>query len=262
MTLLQVRSGGLIIRQSPEGQARAEGLYVGRDGFDGWDDGATMRSETVSRPQSHGDFDMPGFLAGRLVVMEGWAVAENGFYLEQLRDQFIGHGADGGKFPVSIERNNRSLRATARIAAGTRPSFKDNGTGRRAKWSVSWWCPDPRKYQTNTSPEGSPFGPASSLQVFQRGNFPALPILTITGASAGGYTITGPGGRRIVVTRALVAGVPHKFDMRTGRLLVGGVRVLGGVARADLFSIPPGLPATQVSISAGALRVDVDDTFN
>ncbi|OIU88664.1 hypothetical protein [Microbacterium sp. AR7-10] len=261
MTLLQVRSGGLRIKQSPEGKTRIKGLYVARDGFDGWDDGATMRSDTVSRPQAHGDFDMPGFLSGRLVAMEGWAIAHTRTELENLRDQFIGHGADGGKFDVSIERNDRTLRAEARIAAGTRPSFKDDGTGKRARWSVSWWRPDPRKYQTNKSPDGSPFGPASSLQVFQRGNFPALPVFTITGASAGGYTINGPAGRRIVVTRPLVAGAPHRFEMSTGRLYVGGTRVLGGVARADLFTIPPGLPVTSISITAGQLLVDVDDTF-
>lgn len=261
MTLLQVRSGGLLIRQSPQGLPRPEGFFVGRDGFDGWDDGATMRSDTVSRPQAHGDFDMPGFLAGRLVTMEGWALAPSRTKLEQLRDVFIGHGADGAKFRVSIERNDRSLRATARIAAGTRSSFKDDGTGKRARWSASWWCPDPRKYQKNTSHDGSPFGPASSLLVFHRGNFPALPTLTITGASAGGYTITGPGGRLIIVTRPLAAGVPHRFEMRTGRLSVGGARVLGGVARADLFSIPPNLPETPISVSAGLLTVDVDDTF-
>lgn len=261
MTLLQVRSGGLTIRQSPEGESRVQGLYVGRDGFDGWDDGATMRSETVARPQAHGDFDYPGFLAGRLVAMEGWAIATSPKELERLRDRFVGHGADGTKFAVSIERNDRSLRAEARIAAGTRPSFKDDGTGRRARWSVSWWCPDPRKYQSNTEPDGSPFGPGTSLQVFHRGNFPALPVLTITGASAGGYTITGPSGRRIIVTRALAAGTPHTFDMRTGRLSVGGVRALGGVARAELFAIPPGLTPTTISISAGQLTVDVENTF-
>lgn len=257
MVLLRLRSAGLTILQSPADQHRAEGLYFGKGGFEGWDDGSVMLSESLSRPQSHGDFDMPGFLAGRLMAIEGWCIADSQYELEQYRDQFIGHGSDGGKFVVAVERNGRTLRAEARVASGQKPTFVDTGGVNRAKWSTMWWFPDPRKYG-----DANTFGPASSVEVIQRGNFPALPVLHITGASAGGYTITGPQGRQIVVTRPLVAGVPHRFDMRTARLYVGGSRVLGGIARADLFTVPPGLPVTPISISAGLLRVEVDDTFN
>ena len=240
--ILELRSGPLTIRQSPEGQPRPAGFYFGRDGFHGWDDGVTMRSDTVARPQAHGDFDSPGFLAGRLVPMSGWCLASTPRELEQYRDLFTGHGADGGKFPVVVERNGRTLRGTARLAAGTSPSFVDVGNGRRAAWSASWWFPDPRKY-------GEPFafGPAASVQVTHRGNFPAQPVLQVAGAAPGGYTITGPGGRQIIVTRALAAGQPHRFDTRDGRLYVGGSRVLGGVSRADLFTLPPGLSTVTVN---------------
>lgn len=256
MELLRLRSGALDIKKSPIDDVRPHGLYFGKEGFNGWDDGASMRGETLSRPQAHGDFDMPGFLAGRLVPMSGWAIADNMLELEQLRDLFIGHGADGQKFKVTITRNGRPLHGTARLAAGTTPTFVDTGRGKRARWSTMWWFPDPRRYGDATT-----YGPASALQVIQRGNFPALPTLHITGNAPGGYTITGPNGRQIIVTRALAAGVPHRFDMATGRLYVGGAAVIGGVARAQLFTIPPTLPPTTISINVGQLRVDVPDTF-
>jgi hypothetical protein len=240
------------------GEARSGNVFVvAPGGFGGWDDGAAMRSETQSRPQSHGDYDMPGFLAGRLMALKGWALADSPEDLEQLRDRFIGHGSDGGKFRVTVERNGRTLYADARLAAGTVPTFEDLGEGLEAEWAVTWWLPDPRKYgDLNT------FGPASSVSVFHRGNHPALSALTISGTAGSGYTITGPGGRQIVVTKPLAAGSPHTFDMRTGRLLVGGARQLGVVAKAELFAIPPGLPATTISVNNGAtVSVSVPDTF-
>lgn len=254
MDLLNVHTSlGLHIQG--QGTSDAE-LVVRDDGFGGWDDGTSMRAETLARPQAHGDFDMPGFLAGRLMPLKGWAFGDTAFDIEELRDRFIGHGAGGTKFRVSVERNGRTLHADARVASGTLPTFRERPGRGVAEWACSWWFPDPRKYGKLRT-----FGPASSVQVMHRGNFAALPVLTVTGTSAGGYTITGPGGRVIVISRALAAGSPHKFDMRTGRLWVGSTRVLSGIARADLFTIPPGMPATTVSVSAGSLQVKVEDTF-
>lgn len=245
LKLLQLVSGRLTIRQSPQGQDRPRGLYFGPGGFTGWDDGVTMRSETVSRPQAHGDFDTPGYLSGRLVPMKGTCFADSPQDLEEWRDLFTGHGADGGKFVVSVERNGRTLFGTARQAAGTTPTFEDVGTGRRANWATTWWFADPLKYG-----EAFNFPPGQTVIAEHRGNFPAQPRLRVSGASAGGYTITGPGGRQIVITRALAAGQPHTFDTATGRLTVGGSRVLGGIARADLFALPPS-SATSISVSNG-----------
>jgi hypothetical protein len=86
-------------------------------------------------------------------------------------------------------------------------------------------------------------------------------VFTITGASAPGYTITGPAGRRIVVTRPLVAGTPHVIDTATGGLLIDGVRVQGGVSVWEPWQIDVGLPGVTHTISAGALLVEVTRTF-
>lgn len=254
--MVHLTSGPLDIRQSPQGDTYPRGFYFGPEGLRGWDDGATMRAETTARPQAHGDFDIPGFLAGRMVELWGWCYAGSIYELEHYRDELVGHGADGGKFPVVVERNGRTLTGVARLASGTKPTFVDVGTGRRARWEATWWMPDPRKY-------GEPFteGPGVSVEVVHRGNFPALPVLMVTGVSPGGYTVTGPGGRQIVVTRPLVSGIPHSFDMATARLSVGGVRVLGGVAKAELWSLPAHSVST-VSVSGGLqLTVTGRETF-
>ncbi|QLD10888.1 hypothetical protein [Microbacterium oleivorans] len=254
--LLQLTSGRLTIRQSPQGEARPRGLYFGPGGFTGWDDGVTMRSETIARPQAHGDFDTPGYLSGRLVPMKGTCFADSMEDLEEMRDMFVGHGGDGGKFTVTVERNGRTLFGSARQAAGTTPTFEDIGTGRRAKWSASWWFPDPLKYGAAFD-----FPAGQTVLAVHRGNFPARPRLRVYGDAGGGYTITGPGGRLIVITRPLVAGQPHTFDTATGRLTIGGARALGGIARSDLFTLPP-TSATTISVSNGlTLQVLGNETY-
>lgn len=253
MKVLDMRTNAGLSLYGVGRRAPRNALIIRDGGFT--DEGAAMRAQTIPRPQAHGDFDMPGFLSGRLMPLKGWAIADSEYELAHLRDQVFGHGAAGGKFRVTIDHGGRTMWADARVASGTAPTFSERGGV--AEWSMTWWFPDPRRYGDATT-----YGPSPTVQVIQRGNFPALPTLHITGSAPGGYTITGPAGRQIIVTRALATGVPHRFDMATGRLYVGGGRVLGGVARADLFSIPPTLPPTSLSINAGLqLRVDVTDTF-
>lgn len=221
----------------------------------GWLDGVSTRLNHLERPTQHGEFDLPGYLSGRLITISGEIYTANDDEQQLAADRLTGLLADGGFADLVVDHTGRTLEA--RVQRSGTPVITVDRWGLLAKYELELWAPDPRKYgQLNT------FGPASTVQVFHRGNFPALSTLTITGSSAGGYTMTGPGGRKIIVTRALAASAPHVFEMRTGRLSVGGVRVLGGVSRADLFAIPPGLPVTTISVSAGAqVQVDVKDTF-
>lgn len=244
---------------------RAQLLGVTFDGDDGdssytitsisgWLDGVATRQTHLERPSQHGEFPLPTYLSGRLVTIAGEIYTHSEEKQQQAVERLTGLLADGGFAPLTVDHAGRVLRASVQ-RAGT-PVITVDRWGLLAKYELQLWSPDPRRYgDENTT------GPAASVEVVNRGNFPALPVLTITGAAAGGYTITGSGGRQIIVTRALVSGTPHTFDMRTGRLSVGGTRVLGGVSRADLFTIAPGLPATTVSITAGQLTVVVPDTF-
>jgi hypothetical protein len=247
---LTVRTGPLEFRGFGD-----EGFIIQPRGLEGWSDGTTMRTVTTPMPQSHGDFDQPGYLSGRLVNLRGTCIADSQWELERYRDQFIGWGAAGTKFTVVVEQGGRALRGQARIAANQRPSFIDLGDGLNASFSTSWWFPDPRKYG-----EAYSFGPGSTVTTEMRGNFPSLPRLRVTGSASGGYTITGPGGAQIVITRPLVSGTPHEFITADATLLVGGTRVLGGVSKAELFTIPPG--RSQVSVSGGlSLTVRGDEPF-
>jgi hypothetical protein len=125
--------------------------------------------------------------------------------------------------------------------------------GFTAVYSVKLYAPDPNLYG-----EVNEF--AAGEVAFQRGNFAAHPTFVVSGAAAGGYTITGPGGKRIVVTTPLVAGTPHTIDSAEGEVMVGSS--LGNISVFEPWTIGPGLPGVTHSISAGSLRVLVPDTYN
>lgn len=252
MTLLRITSGRLTIRQAPQGTAPPLGLYVGRGGFTGWDDQPVTRRSTADRPNAHGEFDVPGFLSGRLISIDGWCIAESPDGLEKWRSKVTGHGADGSSFEVSVRRAGSTHIATARLAAGQQTTFVDNGTGRRAAFSMSWWCADPRRYEQQVKSDIPT--PGAVIRIWNRGNFPSTPRLTVktTVPLPGGYTITGPDGRQIIVVRALNPGSTHVVDLATGRLYENGTRVLRGFASLHLWAVPAD-SAVDVSVSGGQL---------
>lgn len=253
---LLLKSGDLTIRKSPMGQTEPQGFYFGEKGFQGWDDGVTMRSYSSPRPQAHGEFDAQGFLSGRLMSLSGWAIASSPQQLERLREKFIGHGALGGRFIVAVTRNGLVQSALGRVATSSAPTFVDNGSGLRAEWSVSWWFPEPWKYGKALGTSGI----GSSVTVTNRGNVDARPRLKVTGTRPSGYTITGHGGREIVVASPLTPSTPHEIRLDTGRLYVDGVRTLRGIDRGEAITFPPG--RSIVTVSAGAsIEVFGNDTY-
>lgn len=114
---------------------------------------------------------------------------------------------------------------------------------------------DPRKYgEVNDFPGGT--------VAVNRGNFPARPQLIVSGTAAGGYTVTGPGGRRVVVTKALAAGAPHTIDFGKGGLWIGGVRQLRAITVYEPWEIAPGLPGVVATVNNSAALIQrVADTY-
>ncbi|MHC9046814.1 hypothetical protein ACYX8G_19690 [Microbacterium saperdae] len=227
------------------------------DGLKGWFEGVDTRRENIDRLASHGQFLTPGYLSGRLVTIDGEIYTADYREQEIATDRLRGLLAGGGTGQLTVTTGLRSTYAT--VQRNGAPTIRLDRWGLLATYQVQFWAVDPRRYSVDMESTG----PASSITVTNEGNIEALPVLHITGAAAGGYTISGPGGKLIVVSRPLVSGVPHRFEMRTARLYVGGTQVVGGVSRADLFDIPPARPTgTQLSVSAGALlRAEVRHTF-
>lgn len=252
---LQIRYGGATIYGAPD-WVSLPGLYVGREGFKGWDDGVNAsRSEKDPRPLAWGNFTSEVYPGERVVTISGWALAESEGELEAYRDQIMGAGV-GELATVTVQ-----LRGVVRWARGTviSSSFTDTGSRRRilkARFEVQLELPDPRKY-------GDLQTFAAGQALYHRGNTDAWPVITVTGPFPSGYTIT-YAGHSFVVTAALASGARHVIDMAEGWVRnPSGVVIHGAVSVADTFSVPKGLQSSAATISggAGSMSIAVTDTY-
>lgn len=254
--MLRIQVAGVTILGAPYDLANATGLYVGPGGFEGWEDGGgDSRRESVDRPSQHGEFDLPVFQGSRVVTVDGHALARSAPELGHLRDRIMGICADGSARFV-VEHQGQTLWASVR--RGAKPTFRDAGIRHglhRARFMLSLVAADPRKY-------GEVHDFLGGTVAVNRGNFPARPQLIVSGTAAGGYTVTGPGGRRVVVTKALTSGSPHTIDFAKGGLWVGGVRQLRAITIYQPWEIAPGLPGAVATVNNGASLIQrVTDTY-
>lgn len=229
------------------------GLFVKDRGFIGWESGTVGRREQAERPAAHGDFDLPMFRQARVVTISGHAIARSLFDLSRLRDQVTGLGSDGGLVRVHVSDEGDVRSADMRVV-----SADFVGTGRadwpRGDFDIELVASDPRLFGKFRTVSGS------SVQVVNYGNFPASPVVEVVGARSAPYTITGPGGRTVVVSQALTAGQTHRIDFASGGLYRNGARQIGGISVFKPWTIPANGQAA-MSISAGSMDVTVADTY-
>lgn len=252
--LLEIRADGREILGRPRDLTRPWGLFVKRDGFQGWEGLPAGRREALARAVEHGEHDVPIFLPARVVTIDGWVLAPGVEELQHEADRLTGIGAPGDPIVVTVKHRgaNRWGRGRRSLA-----EVDDQGqwVGRvlRASFQAQFVFADPRRYATpRTFPQA---GTATSIRVNHLGNFPAYPLIEIPNAPAS-YTISAA-GRTFAITGATPGGT-HTVDLRRGRVYRNGVEMLY-VGRGDLWTVPPGLPTTFTLSVAG--RVTVTDTF-
>lgn len=211
--------------------------------------GVDVRREDVPRPSAHGSFDAPGFLTPRVIPVSGHMSSPSKFELENSMGRLSGLLADGSKGRLTIDGPNGSRWCDVRLASATQITQLDATT---ARFLVTFWAPDPRMY-------GEVREFAGGVAAVQYGNFPATPRLLV-GAGSGGYTVAGPGGRRVVVTSAPPGA--HEIDFATGGLFSGGVRQVGAISIYQPWTVPPGIPGVVATISGSrTLTQRITDTF-
>lgn len=249
--MASVRVGGLEFH----GGAGQDGFYIEGEGLQGLLSGVDVKRDSVSRPQSHGDFDVPGYLEARIVSLAGPCIAESAEVLAHRGRQLTGLLADGGSLPVTFDVPGGPLWGTARLADKT--EFDVSLWGSRAQYNLRLLFANPRLL--GESRTAGAFSPA-----FNYGNFPATPIHTVVGTSPAGYTIGGPDGKQYIVTQPLVAGSPHVIDMATGYLTINGATIFGGVSRADTWAIPGGgnfAHTLNAAVGTLTLATTITDTY-
>lgn len=221
------------------------------DGIRGLFGGVGVRPLNVDRANAHGKYDLPVFREARMLSASGLILAPSQFYLEQRMARLSSVLGDGRSGLLMIDAESGAWSCQVRVAQD--PSVSVVVPGRVARYQLFLVAADPRLYGAPRRFAGG------AVDVFHYGNFPAFPVVEVTGGRLP-YTISGPGGRRFEVTQSLSAGSTHRIDFRTGRLYRDGVLQVGGIGRADVWTIPPGSP-TQMSISAGSMTVTTEDTY-
>ena len=236
-----------------EGRTR---FSIEPESFEGWlTGGVGVRRDKPDRPDTHGAFLMPGYRTGRTISWSGLIHARSDSDYEHAIEELSGLLNEGqaGRLQVQNAAGNRWAEVV----------LDDGGLdisplryGAYARYRIQMWASDPRIYGEQRSFSGS------SVQAFHYGNASAPPVVTIRGASAGGYTLTGPNGGRVVVTKPLVSGTPHVIDFRSATPRRGGLAGVGGLTEWNPIMIPRGAPST-VAVSGGSVTLDVEvrDTF-
>lgn len=207
--------------------------------------GVDVRREDVARPAAHGSFDLPGYLASRVIPVSGHVSSRSPQGLEQSMSRLSGLLASGGTSRLVVESSLGVRWCDVGLASATQITQLDATT---ARFLVTFWAPDPRMY-------GEVDNFTGGVEAVNRGNFPATPRLLI-GAGSGGYTVTGPGGRQVVVGSAPAG--EHYIDFATGGLFTAaGVRQVGAITVYQPWTIPPGIPGVTATISGSRSLVQL-----
>lgn len=246
---MRIRLGSL----SFLGDAGSCEFDVAPDGLKGWlKGGVGVRRDKPDRPTSHGQFLLPGFRTGRSISWTGLVHSSSGAEQDHQFQRLTGMlgAGESGRMVVDSAAGEHWADVVLEDVEIERLVY-----GRLAKYRVQVWCPSPF-----LRGESRKFTGSGSVSAFHYGNTPAPMVTTVSGTATSGYTLTMPGGT-VTVSRLLTSGNPHKLDLASGVLLVGGNRYLGGLGVFNPAPLKPGAPST-VSVSGGlTLSVEVVDTF-
>ncbi len=254
MSILEIRGEGVVIRGAPSASGET-GLFVGRDGWQGWQGLPARRREAMVRALADGEHDVPVRLPARVMTIDpGIILARSEYDLQRWCDQMNGWGAGGGRFTLAVTHLGQTLTATARVLASEGVDLqRRSGALLRGSLSAQLVAPDPRKYaEPNAYPVATAGG---SVLVPSRGNFPAHPVIEIP-AAPDSWSVSSPAGT-FSVTGA-PAGGTHRVDLRTGRVYRDG-GWLPGVGRGRLWAVPHGTEWAHTLSAPG--RVLIRDTY-
>ena len=220
-------------------------------------DGGTITDQENPRSYGPGTLATPGVRgSARGITITGFAYGNTPGTLAALVEQF------GGILADERETGALSFRELGRwrhliVKRGRTFNIARRGRDLIAPYTLALLADDQRIY--GDAMESTSWG--TSCEVINRGTYPAPVVVEIRGSAAGGYTINGPDGAQVIVSRALASGEPHRYDSDEATLTIGGVAQATGLTRADRLEAKPGVRG--FSVSGGAeLRVIGNDTYN
>jgi hypothetical protein len=204
-----------------------------------------------------GEYDVANVRTGpRIIALTGFVyertMLELGHTLRRL-DGLLGRNA--GVF--SWEEFGENFWTRVRRGGGAPP--RRRGASGFADFTIRFRAPSQAYFGDEHTA-----GPGTSLQLINRGNDDALPVISVTGAMPTGYRLVG-GGATYAVSQALAAGQTHRIDMTDRILLRNGVAQPGGASSPKQIAIPAfGSTTLQLIPNSGTGQASAAwaDTFN
>lgn len=234
-----------------------EGPIIQPDGLTGWWGRPASSGSQSARPGAHGEFDLPAFVGGRIVTIQGW-VEGNPLEWDAWCDRLSGLGASGDRVRVVVEENGDSTWAWCRVMAVqvTRSTAKHPPA-----FMVTLRAANPRRYG---AVRGSAPTSTTRHTMLNRGNFPAAPRFFVTGPQPGGYSIIADGKPNYQVNTVTPAGKTDVIDFSTGRVTRDGVSLLGAVLAPRPWTVPGGGEQKWYAAptgAAGSVYGELTDTY-
>ena len=94
------------------------GLFVRRDGFQGWRGLPAGRREALARAVEHGEHDVPTFLPARVVTIDGLIIGDSEERVEHLSESVSGIGATGKRMHTVVKARGATRWANGRRGVG------------------------------------------------------------------------------------------------------------------------------------------------
>lgn len=207
------------------------GIYIER--VEGTLDGGSVRYESVPSGAGNGDgeLDVPNLRVDpRIILMQGFAVARTMRELATIGENLRGLAQFGLRL---FEWTEFGQTYATQVRRGTGNVFEPIGRTGWAEVTLRLRAPSQRIYGAQ-HPKA---GPATTITVPNRGNFPALPVFDVTGNMPDGYRLVGDGAEYIV-TQGLAPGQTHRINMRDLSLTRNGAGQGGGTHRGRALIVP------------------------
>lgn len=233
------RIGGVTFFGQPEHGGDRYGFGVAE--ISGLNSGTKVR-RTVEQLPGHGDVGTRGTRAGRVIELAGEAVAATFPELRELQDAFNGILADGEAGTLTIDHMGRTRSCVVELAE---PVFDPYGYIPEARFSLQLVAHDGRLYgdaRTVSGPSGA------SLELVNRGNFPAPVRVTVTGNMPAGYGVW-IGGQAATFNALNGTDV---LDFEAGTVLRNGGIPVGAIRSWVELSVPPGLTTLTLAAQQGS----------
>lgn len=244
-----------------------DGVTLVYDRLSGWHLGGGVESHMEDRPGRDGTFDGPTYRRARVIVVEGWAVAETRAQLMATVDSLaalLGNGQLGAFTVADPDLGDR----TAMVRLSATPEASE-WTDTTVRWQLTFTAPDPRKYgpeavfRTGLRVGGTgllyplrypldygepPSG--GSITFSNNGNASVEPIITVSGPLSQGFEIVyAETGQRLRYETSVGSDVV--LDCDAGTVSTQGQQRATYLTVREWFSIPAHSVATLSFSSLG-----------